>query len=78
MEKKVKISGIITMVLGCLSFSWLIFDVVAFHFIRPKTLTGYELGALEETLGMFVWLGYLVFFAVWINGFRLDGDKTPR
>ncbi len=41
MEKKVKISGIITMVLGCISFSWLIFDVVAFQFIRPKTLGGY-------------------------------------
>lgn len=67
MEKKVKISGIITMVLGCISFSWLIFDVVAFQFIRPKTLGGYTLGALEETLGMFVWLGYLVFFIFHIS-----------
>lgn len=67
MGKKVKISGIITMVLGCISFSWLIFDIIAFQLIRPKTLTGYELGPLEETLGMFVWLGYLVFFVFHVS-----------
>ncbi|MCJ7582311.1 MAG: hypothetical protein MUP98_17490 [Candidatus Aminicenantes bacterium] len=69
MDKKVKISGIVTVVLGCISFSWLIYDIVAFHFIRPKTLNGYTLGALEETLGMFVWLGYLVIFVFHISAF---------
>ncbi|MFC2160589.1 hypothetical protein ACFLRW_01785 [Acidobacteriota bacterium] len=59
MKKKVKISGIITMVFGCITFSWLIFDIFAFQKIRPKTLGGYTLGPLEETLGFFVWLGYL-------------------
>ena len=62
MNKKIKISSIITMVLGIISFSWLIFDIAAFQFIKPKTIGGYTLGALEESLGVFVWLGYLVFF----------------
>ncbi len=62
MEKKVKTSGIVTMVLGLISFSWLIFDFVAFQFIKPKTINGYTLGPLEETLGAFVWIGYLVIF----------------
>lgn len=62
MEKRVKLSSIITLILGCISFSWLIFDLVAFQFIRPLTVNFQELGPHEETLGMFIWLGYLVLF----------------
>ena len=62
MGKKLKMSGLITAVLGLISFCWLIFDLVAFQIIRPKTMGGYALGAFEESLGQFVWLGYLVIF----------------
>jgi hypothetical protein len=60
MDKKVKLSSLITLILGCFSFSWIVYDLVAFETIRPLTVAFQELGPREETLGTFVWLGYLV------------------
>jgi hypothetical protein len=67
MEKRAKLSTVVTLILGCFSFSWLIYDVVAFGIIKPLTVTFQELGPREETLGVFVWLGYLVLFVFHVS-----------
>jgi len=67
MDKKVKLSSTITLVLGCLSFSWIVYDLAAFEVIRPLTAAFQELGPREETLGAFVWLGYLVLLVFHIS-----------
>jgi len=62
MKKSLKLSGIITLILGFVSFSWLIFDFNAFEFIRPKMINFEKLGPVEELLGLAIWIGLLVSF----------------
>jgi hypothetical protein len=80
MDKKVKLSSTITLVLGCLSLSWIVYDLVAFEVIRPLTVAFHELGPREETLGAFVWLGYLALLVFHISAivtilFQLQSHK---
>jgi hypothetical protein len=62
MTKNIKRSGLATLVLGFVCLSWWIYDIIAFEHIRPRLIEPSKWGPLEETLGGFVWIGYLVFF----------------
>ena len=62
MERRIKLSNLITLILGFISFSWLVYDFFAFSIISPKIVSLEGLGQLETTLGALVWIGYLVIF----------------
>jgi hypothetical protein len=62
MDKKVRAWGTVTLVLGLVCLSWVVFDIFAFGHIRARLHLVDEWGPLQQTLGGFVWIGYLVFF----------------
>jgi hypothetical protein len=62
MDKKVRTWGTITLVFGLLCLCWAVFDVFAFGHIKARLHLVGEWGALQQTLGALVWIGYLVFF----------------
>jgi hypothetical protein len=82
MEKRVKLSSLITLILGFISFSWLIYDSIAFAIISPKIVSLEGLGNLEKTLGALVWMGYLVIFLFHVSAIitlilQLQHHKKP-
>ena len=69
MVKRIKLSGNVALVLGLVCLSWVVFDVFAFSHIRARLHLADEWGALQQTLGGLVWIGYLVFFLFHIPAF---------
>jgi len=61
MAKRIKISGLLALISGLVSFAWLIYNYFAFEFIRPRTLKFAELGP-GEVLALFIWIGFLIAF----------------
>jgi len=62
MNKKLKITGIISFILGFISFCWLIYNFIAYEYIRPLTLTGIDVGPTVEKVANFIWFGFMVSF----------------
>lgn len=62
MEKKLKISGIISLLAGLVSFGFLIYNIIAFELIRFKIKNFEELGETTEILAVFLGVGLLVTF----------------
>ncbi|MBN1293165.1 MAG: hypothetical protein JXB48_15110 [Candidatus Latescibacteria bacterium] len=69
MDKKLKISGSISLVSGLLSFGWLIYNVIAYQYIRTKITNLEELGAIAEILGMYIGIGLLISFFFHVSAF---------
>lgn len=61
MEKRLKIIGLISLILGIISFSWLVYNFIAFEQIRPKVTDFKPLGISEE-LGKYIFIGFIVSF----------------
>jgi len=62
MEKKLKISGIISLLSGLVSFGFLIYNIIAFELIRSRINSCEELGETTELLAIFFGVGLLVSF----------------
>ena len=69
MLRKYKISAIISLLLGMLSFSWIIYDYIAFSYLRPNIESFQQLNNIEQTVAIFIWLGYLVLILFHIASF---------
>ena len=61
MQKRLKLSVIISLILGIVSFCWLIFNFIAFEYIRHKMINFEEIGENLDTLGILIHIGLLVF-----------------
>jgi hypothetical protein len=68
MEKRLKISSIISFILAFISGGWLIFNFVMYELIRPRIINLESLGNLEQ-LGNFIWIGYWVFILYHLSAF---------
>jgi len=62
MRASLKISNIITLILGVLSLAGLIYDYFTFEYLRPLTLTLREIGPVAESRAMFVAVGLIIAF----------------
>jgi len=62
MKKTLRVTGIISLVLGFISFCFLINNFMIFEYIRPLTQRFEKLGADIDRLMIFVGIGFLVVF----------------
>ena len=62
MEKKLKISAIVSLISGLVSFGFLIYNVIAFEYIRAKISNCEELGETTEVLALYIGIGLMVSF----------------
>jgi len=61
MNKRFLITNIIAAFFTVVSAGWLVYDFIAYHILRGKMIHLEPLTSLDEKLGLFVWLGILVF-----------------
>ncbi|MBN1154433.1 hypothetical protein JXB12_05870 [candidate division KSB1 bacterium] len=61
MEKRLRLIGVTSLLLGIFSLSWLVFDFIAFNYVRPKVIDFSPLGAGEE-LAKYIFIGIIVSF----------------
>lgn len=71
MNKKFTVSSIITIFLGFVSFCWLIYDTLAFEYIRPKIVNLEIVGEEVFALVHFVFIGYFVLFLFHLAAFLI-------
>ena len=62
MKKTLKITGIISIILGFFSFCFLINNFMIFEFVRPLTLRFEKLGSDIDRLMIFVGIGFITIF----------------
>lgn len=62
MNKRLAVTGYVTLGLGALSAMFLMYIIAAFEYFRPRTLGFEPLGAHAGTLILFVYIGLLVLF----------------
>ena len=80
MGKTLKISGIISLLSGIVSFGFLIYNFFAFEYIRSKINNLEELGDTTEVLALYIGIGLLVSFffhvsAIFTMTFRFQFSK---
>ena len=68
MEKILKISSIVSLILAIISAGWLIFNFTMYELLRPRVVSLEPLGNLEQ-LANFIWIGYWVFILYHISAF---------
>lgn len=68
MEKRLKISSIISLTLAIISAGWLIFNFVMYELLKPRIIGLEPLGKLEQ-LSVFIWIGYWVFMLYHVSAF---------
>jgi hypothetical protein len=68
MEKRLKISSVISLILAIISAGWLIFNFTMYELLRPRVVNLEALGNLEQP-GNFIWIGYWVFILYHISAF---------
>lgn len=62
MEKRLKVSGVISLIFGFISFCWLIYNTIAFEYVRPKVIQFEDIGVFDDRLMKIVFLGLLFSF----------------
>jgi hypothetical protein len=68
MEKRLKISSIISLVLAFISVAWLAYNFAMYELLRPLVLGLEPIGHLEH-LANLIWIGCIVFFIFHISAF---------
>ena len=63
MNRRLSITGNLTLALGIVSALFLIYIIGAFEYFRPRTLMFEPMGSQAETLVLFIYAGLLVSFA---------------
>jgi hypothetical protein len=71
MEKRLKISSIISLVLAFISVAWLVYNFAMYELLRPLVLGLEPIGHLEH-LANFIWIGCIVFFNKCIQYYPAD------
>lgn len=61
MNSKLKKSTVLSLILGVISFLWLIYNLIAFEILRPKTIMFTEIGKKLEILVLFMDISIFVF-----------------
>lgn len=69
MKKGFLISNAVAAFFAAVSTGWLVYDFIAYGVLRGKTLRLESLTPADERLGMFIWLGLLVFLIFHIISF---------
>ncbi|MBN2103773.1 hypothetical protein JW835_07010 [bacterium] len=69
MKKGFLITNITASFFAVVSIGWLIYDFIAYGILRGKMLQLEPLTSLDEKLGLFIWLGVLVFLIFHIVSF---------
>ena len=69
MKKGFVITNGIAVFFAVISIGWLIYDFIAYSMLRGKMLRLEPLTPLDEKLGIFIWLGVLVFLIFHMSSF---------
>ena len=68
MEKRLKISSTISLILAIISAGWLVFNLVMYELLKPRVIGLEPLGNLERFANL-IWIGYWVFILFHISAF---------
>ncbi|MFC1614131.1 hypothetical protein ACFL5K_02420 [Gemmatimonadota bacterium] len=67
MPNKIKVITIVSLVLGCITTVWLIYDFLVFSYLKPKMVALQDIGEPGELLTIFLGVGLVVSFIFHIS-----------
>ncbi len=67
MPNKIKVITIVSLVLGCITAVWLIYDFLVFSYLKPKMVALQDIGEPVELLSILLGVGLIVSFVFHIS-----------